>query len=218
MGLHVFSQPATHAFDRLEIGSSGESATQPKRMVGATSRLLLRQRRREKIDARRIRSVGRSLFAPGSVLCRGYTCFAVCTFPPPTAAHRVCVCAPVPMFGPPASRWVYVLARQRHVFPDLPPCASTWLFVCFAFVFFCFSSPHPPPPPSSQCHSAPTLRPSYYVSLLALAVSSDLLFYSLAATGQLINQIFKQCFSAQWEVLDYLWMLAVASAATYDHL
>ena len=38
--------------------------------------------------------------------------------------------------------------------------------------------------------------------------------YSLAATGQLINQIFKQCFSAQWVVLDYLWLLAVHGAAT----
>lgn len=36
----------------------------------------------------------------------------------------------------------------------------------------------------------------------------------LAATGQLINQIFKQCSSAQWVVPDYLWMLAVRGPAT----
>lgn len=49
--------------------------------------------------------------------------------------------------------------------------------------------------------------------LFALA-SLTLSSYSLAATGQLINQIFKQCFSAQWVVLDYLWLLAVHGAAT----
>lgn len=47
--------------------------------------------------------------------------------------------------------------------------------------------------------------------LASLVLSS----YSLAATGQLINQIFKQCFSAQWVVLDYLWQLAVHGASHY---
>lgn len=86
------------------------------------------------------------------------------------------------------------------------------LFVYFAFFF----KPHHHHPPSIYCHSAPSLCPSYYLPLLALAVSSALLFYSLAAVGQLINQIFKQCFSTQWEVLDYLWLLAVPIAATHD--
>lgn len=36
----------------------------------------------------------------------------------------------------------------------------------------------------------------------------------LAAAGQLINQIFKQCSSAQWVVPDYPWMLAVHGPAT----
>lgn len=93
-------------------------------------------------------------------------------------------------------------------------CSPTFrrLFVCFVFVLpFFFAPPTPPPRPNST----PTLRPPRYVSLLALAVSSALLFYSLAAAGQLINQIFKQCFSAQWEVLDYLWLLAVPGAATH---
>lgn len=48
-------------------------------------------------------------------------------------------------------------------------------------------------------------------TLASLMLSS----YSLAATGQLINQIFKQCFSAQWVVLDYLWQLAVHGASHY---
>lgn len=53
----------------------------------------------------------------------------------------------------------------------------------------------------------------FVFSVFALA-SLMLSSYSLAATGQLINQIFKQCFSAQWVVLDYLWLLAVHGAAT----
>lgn len=36
----------------------------------------------------------------------------------------------------------------------------------------------------------------------------------LASTGQLINQIFKQCSSAQWVVPDYSWMLAVRGPVT----
>lgn len=52
-----------------------------------------------------------------------------------------------------------------------------------------------------------------FSSVLALA-SQTCSSYSLAATGQLINQIFKQRFSAQWVVLDYLWLLAVRDAAT----
>lgn len=51
----------------------------------------------------------------------------------------------------------------------------------------------------------------FSVFALALLMLSS---YSLAATGQLINQIFKQCFSAQWVVLDYVWLLAVHGAVT----
>lgn len=96
-------------------------------------------------------------------------------------------------------------------------CSSTFhrararacLYVCFAFVFLFFFAPPTPTPLRSY-------PPPFPVRLsVGLGGSSALLFYSLAAAGQLINQIFKQCFSAQWEVLDYLWLLAVPGTATH---
>lgn len=69
------------------------------------------------------------------------------------------------------------------------------------------------------CHVFPNLpvcthmHVCLFFAVFALA-SPMLSSYSLAAAGQLINQIFKQRFSAQWVVLDYLWLLAVHSAAT----
>lgn len=71
-----------------------------------------------------------------------------------------------------------------HVFPNLPVCTHKCVCVCL-----------------------------FYFPVFALAYPM-LSSYSLAAAGQLINQIFKQCFSAQWVVLDYLWLLAVRSTAT----
>lgn len=91
--------------------------------------------------------------------------------------------------------------------------APACLFVCFAFVFLFFFAPPTPPTIPTPLHSYP---PPFPLGLsVGLGGSSALLFYSLAAAGQLINQIFKQCFSAQWEVLDYLWLLAVPGAATH---
>lgn len=96
----------------------------------------------------------------------------------------VCVCAPVPM-----------LACQVFF--------GGWGGVCVSVSVPCVFQP-------SGVHRHTCLFVFSVFTLASLMLSS----YSLAATGQLINQIFKQCFSAQWVVLDYLWQLAVHGAAT----
>lgn len=114
-------------------------------MAGATSLRLLRQRRRTKsmpggLDP----SVGPCLLP--ALSCADAThAFAVCTFPPPYSSTSCLCLRSCSNVGAPASRWVYVLARQHHVFPDLPPCASACLFVClFCFCFFVFLCPSNP--------------------------------------------------------------------------
>lgn len=87
-----------------------------------------------------------------------------------------------------------MLACLSHVSPKpsgLHP--HICLFVCYVFFFFFFFL-FPSFAPAPRAHSSS----------------------SLAATGRLINQIFKQCFSAQWVVLDYLRLLAAHGAATVE--
>lgn len=87
------------------------------------------------------------------------------------------------------------------------------LFQCWRVGIYggvCVSVPAPCVFKPSGVHPHTCLFVFPVFALASLMLSS----YSLAATGQLINQIFKQCFSAQWVVLDYLWLLAVHGAAT----
>lgn len=94
-----------------------------------------------------------------------------------------------------------------HVFVFVPlfQCCCIWIYggVCVSVSEPCVFKP-------SGVHPHACLFVFSVFALASLMLSS----YSLAGTGQLINQIFKQCFSAQWVVLDYLWLLAVHGAAT----
>lgn len=91
------------------------------------------------------------------------------------------------------------------VFVPLFQCCCIWIYggVCVSVSEPCVFKP-------SGVHPHACLFVFSVFALASLMLSS----YSLAGTGQLINQIFKQCFSAQWVVLDYLWLLAVHGAAT----
>lgn len=113
-------------------------------MVRASS---LRQRRRIKsmpggLDP----SVGPCLLPALSCADATHALRCVHSLPPsPTSCLCLRCCSNV---GTPASRWVYVLARQHHVFPDLPPCVGPRLFVClFCFCFYVYL--YPPTPPNA---------------------------------------------------------------------
>lgn len=56
--------------------------------------------------------------------------------------------------------------------------------------------------------------PAYMFVCFPLLAVVSLISVCLASMGQLINQIFKQCSSAQWVVPDYSWMLAVRGPVT----